>query len=673
MALLVWLLVSVTITACAGRGHERRSSRRAPPPGPVIVQVDVEGVHRFERDAFLEYLNLQPSSRVGLSGKHYFLPGLERIDAQRIVDLYAAHGHFDAKVEKIDVELETRGNKRRHARRIERKHRRGRPPPDPLEQRARVKIVVEEGPATRVRTVEFRWVDQAVGHGSVTFDRTEVESTSVLHKSDVFSTPDLNRSATIMRDALRKRGHARAQVEPRANVHRRERWADVYFTILPAEAQRVGEIRVEGLRYVPRDLVQREIDFVIDKPYSPKLVTRVENAVYGMGVFSAVSVEETPSADDTRLDLVVRVQENKLQSVKFGVGVGVDPQRWEQRVSVRYRHDSIFGRLTRMDVIARVGYAEIPPLRTGEHGPVAGLDLVFRKKGLLERRLVWTENPSVELGIQPGYQFVSPRNRIGVSRFFTRYVEASLAYHNRFVRFFNAEALEGGEADSFLRRDYRNPYFLSYISAATTLHLIDRLLEPRNGAQLRLGYDLANTYLGGQYSFHKLYPELRLYLQPHDRIQLAARGGVGVLVPYGRNAGVPIDMKLYLGGANDMRGWPVRHLSPRIRDCDGDGDDETDCKSIPIGGYTQVLANAEFRVRLVSSLWLAVFGDTGDVRDGVADFDASGLQFSTGGGLRYSTPIGTVRGDFGYRIVTDNERFPEARRFGVHLSLGEAF
>ncbi len=676
------LAAALTLSAALGcAGKEKRSERpreRELPPGPVIREVEVEGVTVFGQDEFLAYLNLRPSPRLSFKGKRYYVPGLEAIDKERVAELYAAHGYHDARAVSVVVEVETKGDPEKHARKVARRERRGKRPPKPLKQLARAKIVVEEGLPAKIRAIDVRWSDYT-RDPKFPLERAAVERELKLELGDPISLPAMRDSAAAMQAAIEARGYPHAEVTEHADVHREERWAELRFEVDPGAPARIGAITIEGLTFVPPDLVQREIEYARGEPYRPALVARVEKTIYGMEVFSTVSVRKGPPKDDGTVDLVARVQETRLQSVKVGGGVGIDPVRWEQRVSLRYRHESIFGRLTRMDVITRAGYAELPNFWAAQqHGPIFELDLIFRKKGLLEKHLIWTEHPGFELGIWEGYQFWNVTNTLGVARFITRFVELGLSYNNLYQQLFNlTPALQDPDNRALLGADFRERFFLSYLEANATLHLTDDLITPTNGARLSLVYDFSNRYIGSQFNYHKFSPELRLYWRPHQRVQLAGRGRVGMLFPYGEGdrRAVPLDQRLYLGGANDVRGWPLRRLSPRVQTCTGvdlEGN-LVGCDQAPIGGYSEVLMNAELRVRLVADLWSAGFFDLGDIREGVTEFDPRGWQYSTGGGLRYNSPIGIFRLDFGYRLNRDDLRFPEPRQWAIHFSLGEAF
>ena len=623
-----------------------KKHRQSEPPGPRVRKVELEGVQRFEDEELHEYLNLQPTPAVAFGAVSYYLPGLEDVDARRIEDVYASYGYYDARVTDAHVRV------KRSDRAVTR-------------QRAYVTFTVDEGAPTRVEAVDYAWSGTRVSKE----ERRRIEAASELRSGDEFGTATVQDAVAAMRLELMRLGFARAEVEHHTWVDREAKIAKVRFELDPGDRYRIARIDIEGLEHVPEYLVRREVESLLGKTYSPDRLTRLEQTVYAMEVFGTVGVENGEVMGPGEMAVVVRVNESKLQRLKVGVGLGIDPVRWEQHASLRYRHDSLFGHLTRLSLGVKAGYAELPALYDPEqHGPIAALDLEMRKKGLLERNLVWTAGPRAELGIWEGYQFYSVGHRIGVSRFFTRYFELGLSYNNRFTDFFNVtDALDQNR--TILGLAFRDPYVLAYLQTIATVHLTDDIVDPHNGVRLSTTYDLASTYLGGQFDYHKVEPDLRAYWRPHDRVQLAARGRVGFILPFGRNPAAPIDLKWYLGGSNDVRGWPFRRLSPRVEVCDDAGEN---CDQVPVGGNTMVHGTAELRVRAVADLWLATFGDMGDVREGVADFAASGLMYSTGGGLRYYSPVGALRLDVGVRL-NDDERFPEPRIWAIHFGLGETF
>lgn len=607
-----------------------------------LRDIEFEGNKHVKDGAIEPYLNLQETTWFPLPKRRYLFDGFVPVDAERIEQLYVRRGYYDARV--IDTRIDRNEKK----------------------ERADVTFVVDEGPPTLITNVVFQWPKGPPEAPSNPPTTSDVESMCGLQLQTPLDIDELEAAKLSMQTALQRRGYAFASVGVQAHVERGRRTADVEFNLISGPWVRLGEVEFHGLETVPEAPVRVEIEAFLGKPYSPVRIDRIESSIYALNVFKTVVVQTAEEPRGDVLDLIVTVQESKPQTFRWGVGFGLEPNRWQQFAGIGYRHENLFGSLTRFDVQLRVGYAELPAIYDpSEHGPILRLEPMLRKKGFLEKQLIWTLAPSFELGIREGYQFYSPTNRMGVSRFFTRFVELGLSHNFRFVDFFSVKSDLRSE-DTLLGLDFHDPYMLSFIEIDAKLHLTDRLLDPSNGMRLSLVYALAGGIFGGDYDYQKVVPTLQAYWMalPH-RLQLAVRAEVGMIFPFGDEPGAPIDLRLYLGGANSIRGWGIRRLSPYIQRC------ET-CDRTPVGGNTSVLGNFETRVRIWSELWAVAFVDAGDVQPGVVQFQPRDWNYSVGPGLRYDTIVGTLRLDVGVR-VNNPPAFASERRWAIHLGLGDAF
>jgi outer membrane protein assembly factor BamA len=628
--------------ACASQN----ATNRAAGADQRIRKLVVEGNEALDDEEIEAHLNLKQTTWLP-PDRQYLFEGFLPVDGDRIEQLYEAHGRYDAQVTDVDVIPVRRGV-------------------------VDVRFVVDEGDPTEVRSLRFRWPD---GPPSGPRDRRaeprRVETRAGLAVGHTFDVELLHGAEAAMQAVLADRGYAFAKVVARARVDRVARTADVEFELRPGPFVRIGQITLEGLRTVPEHGVRVELEPFEGKPFSPRRIQAIEDAVYGLDVFSTVTAIAAETPKDGTVDVRVVVEESRPQQLKLGVGLGLQPNRWEEYAAARYSHANLGQTLTRLDLRVRAGYAELPAIwRPQEHGPIADVEPSLRKKGLLEDQLVWTLAPAFELGIWEGYQFYAPRNRVGVSRFFTRFVETGLSHTVRFVDFFDVSPVLDGSR-SILGLDFRDPYLVSFVELQAALHLTDRLIDPQNGAVIEATYDLAGGIFGGQYDFHKVIPEVRGYWTPvRNRLQLAMRAQLGFIVPFGDEPGAPFDLKLYLGGSNTVRGWGMRRLSPSVSQCDGTEDQG--CRRIPVGGYTSALGNVEARVRAWKGLWVVGFFDVGDVQSKVATFHPSRWAYSAGPGLRYDSPIGVFRLDLGVRL---NDPYPwyHEPRWAFHFGLGESF
>ncbi|WP_146155593.1 BamA/OMP85 family outer membrane protein [Enhygromyxa salina] len=636
----------------------------------VIRKVEFEGVERFDEGELHEYMELRPREWLPPQ-RHWFYEGLIPVDAERLVELYHAHGYYEAEV--VDVRVEYIDRKRR--------------------DKVELTFVIDEGPVTRVEAVEVRWPEgpppgpsraqrSQVFAPAPSIEIADIEEQVSLAVGDPFEIPAMKASAAALRDHLLRAGHPYARVEERARVDREARTSRVEFVVRPGPFMRIGAIEITGLETVPERPIKVELERTIGKPYSPGLVEGVEQRTYGIGVFSTVSITEEPEdREDAELDaeqtgamaLEVAVREADPHRIRLGLGLGFEPNRWDQRLSARYSHDNLFRALYRLRLTARAGYAELPNLiRPQAHGPVAELALYTEKKGLLEKYLVWTLEPKAEVGIEQGYQFWSTQHRFGLSRFFTRWFQLELSHTLRYVNFFSVSPTLGTQ-QTFLGLDFRDPYVISYVGVGATVFAVDRITSPNHGVVLGVDYRVAGGPFGGHYDFQEVSPVVRFYWRPIERLQLAGRARVGMIFPFGDQPGAPIDLRRYLGGTDTVRGWGLRRLAPRVDNCEP-GEDYRDgsCESIPVGGNSSVLANIELRVRAWKQLWVAGFVDGGDVQAEVLRFVPAQWNYSAGGGLRYDSPIGKFRLDVGVRL-NDTLLSEGEPSWALHFGLGESF
>jgi outer membrane protein insertion porin family/translocation and assembly module TamA len=128
---------------------------------------------------------------------------------------------------------------------------------------------------------------------------------------------------------------------------------------------------------------------------------------------------------------------------------------------------------------------------------------------------------------------------------------------------------------------------------------------------------------------------------------------------------VPFFKRYFLGGSNSLRGWGRFEVS------------ELSASGLPIGGHSFLEMSAELRAPLFGKVTGVAFIDAGSVEARAWDIAFKDLRFDVGPGLRYVTPVGPIRVDFGFQLnpipnlLVDG--VPETRRWRLHFSLGQAF
>jgi outer membrane protein insertion porin family len=121
---------------------------------------------------------------------------------------------------------------------------------------------------------------------------------------------------------------------------------------------------------------------------------------------------------------------------------------------------------------------------------------------------------------------------------------------------------------------------------------------------------------------------------------------------------VPIFDRYFLGGANTLRGFSFRKVGPK----DGNGE--------PIGGNVFYNATAEYTFPIIERVRGAVFFDIGEVEREAYTFSVGDLKSDAGVGVRLNLPIGPLRLDYGYPIMTDRQTGKTGK---IQFSVGYQF
>ena len=124
----------------------------------------------------------------------------------------------------------------------------------------------------------------------------------------------------------------------------------------------------------------------------------------------------------------------------------------------------------------------------------------------------------------------------------------------------------------------------------------------------------------------------------------------------GENEELPLIERFFLGGRSSVRGYSYDSLGPK-------GDDGN-----PTGGNVFALTNWELRYSLGKGFGLVTFIDAGNVWQTIDDVQGE-LKYTAGAGLRYNTPVGPIRVDYGHKMNKDKGDSSGE----VHFSFGHAF
>ena len=682
-------------------------------PGPIhkLVKVEITGNKNFmDTKSLLSRMQIQPATRFLAHGR--YSGDLLKSDVATIEGLYRSNGYQQVQIQ-TNVDDNYRG----------------------ADNQLAVHVHIEEGPQTRVGQL------QIVGNQKIaTSDFPEMSTQS----GQAFSEQDMASDRERILNYYFNHGFPNASLDittkPSAGEANRQ---DVTYTIQEGERFSVDRVMVSGTEHTRDYVVHREVEVQAGQPLSQQSLLNTQTRLYNLGIFSQVDTAvQNPDGSDPQKNVLVQVQEAKRYTFTYGVGLEFQTgqptgssSQGETGVSPRVGFDvtrlNFLGRNETITFQSHVGRLQqrglisytIPKLLDSDKWKLIytifydnSLDVSTFTSQRLEGKIDVRQqigNPGTEPGSRPGPSSITYRfdfRRVKASNFATGFSPGEISL-------LSLPARVGGPGFTFIRDKRDNP------------------LESTKGNYFTLDGFAASSYFGSEADFGRLLAQNSTYQafggkgRPGHEYVFARSTSIGVQQPFRgttvRPPGacpidpntneslcenitlIPLPEQFFAGGGNSHRGFGLNQAGPR---------DPT--SGFPVGGTALFVNNLELRFPPISLPYLgegfgfAVFHDMGNVFTAPHDmlkgllrwhqetppqclptdsaclyhFDNTGYDYTShavGVGVRYKTPIGPLRFDFGYNLnptaylqsfTGQTFLVPQRlRHFNVFFSIGQPF
>jgi translocation and assembly module TamA len=402
----------------------------------------------------------------------------------------------------------------------------------------------------------------------------------------------------------------------------------------------LGRIVVEGLQSIRKKVVLREISLQPGDSLNLEILRRSITGIYSLGLFYDVrfNYPGLEAGADT-VDLKISLTEGRFRTLDLAAGYLTPSAVFG---SITWRHPNIMGNnqiLTLSTTYTRflgdndgvefqpkISYEEPYFISTHWRARLTLSYLYLEQPALGERRytgdLTFARDLTRDWRLNLGYT-------IGRSRFW--------------------EESETG----YIEQDWTT---LSSVSGVIVNDTRSPIFNPVSGRRLSGGIRVSGGILGGL-SFWSMDAGLRTYVSIARGFVLAGRAEAGRVTTYGDTGAVPPDDRYFLGGGSTVRGYSHNAMGPKNQDGES------------LGGNIMLLGNIEARISLVGPLGAVLFLDTGGLWQEAEQISVNTAGLGTGMGLRYDTPFGPFRIDYGF-APTWADGF---RRGKVYIAIGQAF
>ena len=450
----------------------------------------------------------------------------------------------------------------------------------------------------------------------------------------VFSAAGIRADAFTISDKFTNIGYAFANVVPDTKINHDEATVDINFVVNKGKVVTVNRITIHGNDKTYDHVIRRELVIDEQDQYSSSLVKRSQQLLERLGYFQEVNITNEPADTPDKVNLNVNVHEAATGTFSAGAGYSSSDG------------PLVTGRIAENNFLGTGRSASIDADIAAQHNDLNNnLNL-----NLTDRRLFdsyWYGSINLLRSYRDFYDFDRlltggsaevgyPLDRVLGDDF--QDIMYSLGYQYLDVNIKNVDPNNAAQ----LVIDSEGKSHDSAAITKLTRNTINNPLDPKSGSRQIVSFETSG--LGGDSKYwvteaHQQWYYPLIESEDHGDLVFSWRFHFGYGESY-NNEPFPLFKRYFPGGINSVRGFRERTLGPE------------DAFGHEYGGSKEVVNNLELIAPIAKSIGLkgVVFYDAGQAFDDHESIDIAKLRQAYGIGLRWSSPIGPIRVEFGIPI-----------------------
>jgi outer membrane protein insertion porin family len=470
-----------------------------------------------------------------------------------------------------------------------------------------ITIGISEGKQYRISAIDIT--------GNKVYDTETLMKKVTIRPGSVFNKSDLEKDIQAISSLYSDNGYALVSVVPDLIPSDKDATVRVTLNISEGDRYRIGRIEISGNTKTRDKVIRREMRLDEGDIFDGSKLKRSYQRINNLNFFETVDIIPKPQYKEKVVNLDVKVKERATGFLSIGGGYSsVD----KFIGTVDLTQGNLFGRGQYLNIKAELG------------GKGSLYQISFKDPYFLDTQLLFST------GIyKSNHDYIEyTKKAFGVffdfGKNLSEYLKADLAYN-----FERAEVTGIAQGASPVITDQAGTKTTSAVTPTLVRDSRDNYLDPSSGSRNELSFTFAG--LGGDNEYIKGKIDSAWYF-PIGRTAIMVRGRFGYEQGiFGKQ--VPLYERFYVGGIYTVRGLDFGEAGPK--------DPAT---NDPIGGTTELVFNTEYIFPLLAEMKLKglVFADAGSSYDNFQDFGT--LRYTSGAGIRWMSPMGPIRIEWGYNI-----------------------
>jgi len=489
-----------------------------------------------------------------------------------------------------------------------------------------ITISISEGPQFSISSVKFS--------GNKVFGDDVIKKRITLLPNTPFSKEQLKRNILSLSELYSENGYAVATISPDLIPDENKKLVDVLLKIDEGDRYRIGKIEISGNTKTRDKVIRREVRLDEGDIFNSRLLKRSYERINNLNFFETVEMIPKPQPEEKLVDLDIKVKERPTGMLSIGGGYSsVD----KLIGMVDLTQGNLFGKGQLLKIRAEIG------------GRTTFYEINFRDPWFMNKPILFSTSIYKITREYIAYDKKATGFGFSFGKDFSEYVKGEIEYNFEDATIFNVS-----KDASIVIREQEGTNTTSRITPSLVRDTRDNYLDPSRGSRNSIyltyaGIGGTNKYIKGEVDSARFFPLGKTTFMLRGRFGYAA----GV---WGKD--LPLYERFYTGGIYTIRGLGWGEAGPRDRET---GD--------PIGGTTELIFNAEYIFPIISELRLkgVVFVDAGNSYESFDKFGS--LRYTTGGGIRWISPMGPIRVEWGYNL--NRQRDEKASR--IEFTFGTFF
>ena len=447
---------------------------------------------------------------------------------------------------------------------------------------------------------------------------------------EVFNASIIREDSFHISDKFTDIGYAFANVTPNTAVNRELANVDLKFSVDKGKPVTVNRIKIRGNDKTYDNVIRREMRIDEQALYSGSRIKKSEAFLERTGYFEEVGISTEPVLDeDDKVNLLVNVREGPTGSFSAGAGYSSSDGAL---INTRISENNLFGAGKSVDLNVDLGDERNNFILSYTDRRFQDSFLSLGASGIIaEREFTDFDRNTTGGGVTFGY----PGDQIFSE--WAEDIEFSLRY--QFLEY-EIDNVDPNDAAPLVIES-QGKTSASGLTPKVTRSTINNPLNPTEGSLQSLSAEI--TGLGGNQEYYLIEAKQQLYYpllkSEYGDLVFSWRTRFG----YGEtfdDQNFPLFRRYFPGGINSVRGYKNRTLGPK----DENGNE--------YGGSKQLVNNVELIFPLLNSAGVkgVVFYDIGEAFDDDQSIDLGDLREAYGFGIRWISPLGPIRIEFGIPI-----------------------